>query len=118
MFALGEHIDGLVAQYNSANVHRTEREMLYTRDPGGGFGVGETGMSGPTRSVYRTADPDSATIAAEWRFAGDQAPGNRKVDLSVVVIRNGEVVVSSGRSRYRDIDSLCTIPSRSHSLSR
>jgi hypothetical protein len=104
--ALGNHIQALSDRYNEANVGRPDREMLYTPQVGG-FAVGHTGFSSSVRAVYCTANPDLAVISVEWRLPSDSDTGNsRKVDLSVVVRRDGKVVASNGVDRYREIDDL------------
>ena len=80
--------------------------MLYTVEAGG-FAVGITGFSSSVRAVYCTANPNTAVISAEWHLpGGSDADSNRKVDLSVMVRRDGTVVASHGLCRYREIDDL------------
>jgi hypothetical protein len=107
MAALGEHIQTLLNRYNEANVGHPDREMLYTRDADGGFGVGTTGISSAVRAVYCIAKADIATISVEWRPSSDSDPSKPKeVDLSVMIRRDGKVIVSDGVSKYTDIDAL------------
>lgn len=105
--ALEKHIEILVSRYNEANIDRPDREMFMTSEANGDFAVGSTGVSSPIRSVYCSANAENATFSAEWRVPDQLDSGDpQRVDLEVMIRRDGEVVLSEGTVKYRGIDEL------------